>query len=116
MSFPKIEVPDVQDGLKDAQRDKLLIEMGQSINYIGPSVDAINGQIHGDEDSPGLKKLSHEAPCQPCKDNKTDIKTNQEAVKEDIKGVYNRLWWLVGILLTAGGATGGYLTLTGGLP
>lgn len=108
MSFPKIEVPDVQDGLKDAQRDKLLIEMAQGFNYVGNSVCKLKDEVHGDEDSPGLKKLSHSSPCQPCVDNR-------EKEEEDVKGVYNRIWWLVGILLAAGGG-GSYLAFGGGLP
>jgi hypothetical protein len=60
--FKEIEVPNMEGGLTEKQRDMLRVQVADRLNYVGETVAEINGEvqrldkeIYGDGESEGLK-------------------------------------------------------------
>jgi hypothetical protein len=93
-----IDIPNVEDGLSDYQRDTLLTKMAGGINHILRFEKKIENEIYGNKDYPGMKS----------KLDSTCISTEKN---------YSLIKWILGIIATSGiGVAGVVVTNGGGIP
>lgn len=81
-----------ENGLSEFQRDYLLLGLNQNLTEVKKKVNEHDKEIFGHENYRGTKAKSHDSPC-PA-----------------VKRVSNRLWWLIGMLITTGVIGGGVVS------